>query len=47
LVGLMNTVLLRDTDIGTWKNYVGYLFLLIFIINSMILIKEVFYKKNE
>jgi len=27
VVGLMNTVLIRTEEIGTWKNYLGYLFL--------------------
>ncbi len=31
IIGLMNTVLLRPEDIGTWKNYAGYTFLAIAI----------------
>jgi len=29
LVGLMNTLFLRVEDVGSWKNYVGYAFLII------------------
>jgi hypothetical protein len=32
VIGLMNTVFLKPEDVGTWKNYVGYGFLLIAII---------------
>jgi hypothetical protein len=27
IVGLMNTLLIRPEDLGTWKNYLGFLFL--------------------
>jgi hypothetical protein len=44
VLGLMNTVLIRPGDIGSWKNYVGYGFLLIAAVNLTIqLIK--YYKK--
>ena len=46
LVGLMNTVLIRAEDVGSWKNYVGYLFLLIAIINFILLVKVILYKKK-
>jgi hypothetical protein len=29
VIGLMNTVLIRDEDIGSFKNYLGYLLLMI------------------
>ena len=29
IVGLINTLLIRPEDIGSWKNYVGYVFLII------------------
>ncbi len=37
IIGLFNTVLLRPEDIGTWKNYVGYGFLVICLVNIVIL----------
>ena len=46
LVGLMNTVLIRAEDVGSWKNYVGYLFLLIAMINFILLVKAMYYKKK-
>ncbi len=36
IVGLMNTVLIKPEDIGTWKNYIGMLFLLIATINTVL-----------
>jgi len=32
VIGLMNTVFLKPEDVGTWKNYVGYAFLLIAVV---------------
>ena len=43
-VGIFNTLLLRSEDVGTWKNYVGYILLIIGIIDSFFLIKK--YLKN-
>ncbi|WP_340111849.1 hypothetical protein [Maribellus mangrovi] len=37
VVGLFNTVFIRPEDIGTWKNYVGYAFLVICLVNVIIL----------
>jgi len=37
VLGLFNTVLLRPEDAGTWKNYAGYAFLLICLVNLVIL----------
>ena len=45
-VGLMNTVLIRAEDVGSWKNYVGYLFLLSAIINFILLVKVMLNKKK-
>jgi hypothetical protein len=33
IIGTMNTVLMKPEDIGSWKNYVGYAFFVIAIIN--------------
>ena len=38
IVGLMNTVFIRPEDLGTWKNCVGYAFLLIALGNLLILV---------
>ena len=46
LIGIMNTVLIRAEDVGSWKNYVGYLFLLIAIVNFILFVKSMLYKKK-
>ena len=38
VIGLMNTVLIRPDDVGSWKNYLGYLFLIIAAIDLFYLI---------
>jgi len=40
IIGLMNTVFIRPEDIGRWRNYVGYLFLLLAVIDTVLLIKN-------
>lgn len=40
IVGLFNTVLIKTEDVGTWKNYLGYAFLLIALIEIFFLIKQ-------
>jgi hypothetical protein len=46
LVGLMNTVFIRPEDIGSWKNYIGYLFLLIAVVDAFFIVKKIFLKKS-
>lgn len=45
-VGLFNTVLIRAEDIGSWKNYAGYAFLLLALIDSVVLIVKYFKSKQ-
>lgn len=47
LVGLMNTILIRPEDVGSWKNYVGYLFLAIAVVNFFFLIRKNHKRKND
>lgn len=44
LVGVMNTFLIKPEEIGTWKNYIGYIFLILAISDILILITKI---KNE
>ena len=46
IVGLMNTVFIRTEDTGSWKNYVGYLFLLLAAVNLFFFIKNILKKKR-
>ena len=47
VIGLMNTVFLKPEDVGTWKNYVGYGFLLIAIIELIYYLLILKRRKNE
>lgn len=38
IVGLMNTVLIRPEDVGTWKNYVGFFLIGLAIADSILII---------
>jgi len=46
IVGLMNTVLLRPEDVGSWKNYVGYIFLIISAGNLIWLVLILYNRKS-
>lgn len=46
IVGLMNTVLAKPEDIGTWKNYLGYGLLIIAAIEIVLLIRSLSVKKR-
>jgi len=37
-IGLFNTLFIRPEDVGTWKNFAGYVFLIIAMVNIVILI---------
>ena len=47
IVGLINTVLIRPEDTGTWKNYLGYGFLFVALIEIFFLIKQYSKKNND
>jgi hypothetical protein len=47
VIGLMNTAFIRPEDVGSWKNYLGYFFLLLAVADSFFLIKNYFYKKSS
>lgn len=38
LIGLINTLLIRDEFIGSWKNYIGYALLILAIVDFVFLI---------
>lgn len=47
IVGLFNTVFIKPEDVGTWKNYVGYAFLVLAVFDIIFLIKPLLLKRNE
>lgn len=40
ILGLMNTAWAKAEDLGSWKNYLGYLFLLLFVIDATVLVYQ-------
>lgn len=40
IIGLLNTVFIRPEDIGSWKNYAGYAFLIIAFFDTLFLLKQ-------
>jgi len=46
LVGLMNTILIRPEDVGSWKNYVGYILLIIATVDLSLLFIKLLKKKT-
>jgi len=40
IVGVLNTALIRPEDVGTWKNYTGYILLVLGIIDGVVLITK-------
>lgn len=42
VIGLLNTVLIRPEDVGTWKNYLGYALLLMGIIDAFFQARKYF-----
>jgi hypothetical protein len=40
VIGLLNTIFIKHEDIGTWKNYAGFGFLLFAVVDAFFLIKS-------
>lgn len=47
IIGLMNTLFTKPENIGTWKNYTGYLFLLLAVVDTFFLIKKMINNKKN
>ena len=47
LVGLMNTLLIRDKDIGTFKNYLGYVLIIVAIFDTYRIIRAARLEKRK
>jgi uncharacterized membrane protein YfhO len=47
IVGLLNTVFIRPEDIGSWKNYLGYLLLILAAVDIAVLIWKKLKKSPE
>ena len=47
IVGLLNTALIRPGDIGSWKNYLGYLLLMVAAVDVAVFIWKKLKKSPE
>jgi hypothetical protein len=47
LIGLMNTVLIRPEDIGSWKNYAGHFFLLMAVVDVYFSVRNFVKRRND
>ena len=47
LVGFMNTLLIRDKDIGTFKNYLGYVLIIVAIFDTYRIIRAARLEKRK
>lgn len=47
IIGLFNTVLIRPEDIGSWKNYLGYTFLVIALFDTVSVVRKLIKRKSE
>jgi hypothetical protein len=47
VIGILNTVLIRQQEIGTWKNYLGYLLLTVGVIELAIFLIKMVNRFNQ
>jgi len=46
-LGIMNTIFIRPEDVGTLKNYIGYILLLLAIMDTIFKVKNIIKQKNN
>ena len=44
-IGLMNTILIKPENIGSWENYLGYLILILAVVDTIVIIRK--YLRNK
>ena len=47
LLGLMNTLFIRPEEVGTLKNYIGYIFLILAILDTIFKVKSIITQKKN
>ena len=47
IIGLFNTAFIRTEDIGSWKNYVGYFFLILAAIDTFVIVKGLLKRRKS
>jgi len=46
-LGIMNTIFIRPEDVGTLKNYIGYILLLLAIVDTIFKVKYILKQKKN
>ncbi|MFC2083433.1 hypothetical protein ACFLS9_00095 [Bacteroidota bacterium] len=39
-LGILNTIFIRPEDVGTWKHYLGYILLVLAVVDTIFLVKK-------
>ena len=47
MIGLMNTIFIKPENIGSSENYLGYIILIIAVIDTGVIIRRYFWKNKE
>lgn len=45
-VGLFNTAFIKAEDLGSWKNYVGYGFLVLALIDGIAIVRSIYQSRQ-
>jgi len=46
LIGLMNTIFINPENIGSWENYLGYLILILAVVDTIVIIRKYLWNKK-
>ena len=47
LIGILNTLFIKPEEIGTWKNYLGYAILIVAVVDTIFLVKNIVKHKRR
>lgn len=47
IIGLFNTIMIKPEDVGTWKNYLGYVILLIAVADTIYIAVKLIKNRNS
>jgi len=45
-IGLMNTIFIKPENIGSWENYLGYLILILAVVDTIVIIRKYLWNKK-
>ena len=46
LIGLMNTIFINPENIASWENYLGYLILILAVVDTIVIIRKYLWNKK-